>query len=247
MIKNAIILIGGAGSRFSKINQSPKHLAKINGQYIIIRLINFLKKNGIKEVILPLGYKKKFFYKFFNSKKNQKKFNFVVNDNFSNKKKILIKAFDAGLKSSKLMRIKKSLKYLSEDDFLVAYGDGLANVNLKKLFNQYNIQKQKKTFVTSYFKKSQYGHLVISKNNFVTDFIEKPPFIKPINIGFFIFNKDIFNKFFNKNIELEKKFLKKIIKKKLLKTFLHKGYFYSIDNKKDILVAEKFLKKNIHE
>ena len=247
MIKNAIILIGGVGSRFSKINQSPKHLAKINGQHIIIRLINFLKKNGIREVILPLGYKKDFFYNFFNSRKNQKKFNFVINRDFNSKKKIFIKTFDAGFKSSKLIRIKKSLKYLSQDDFLVTYGDGLANVNLKKLFNQYNMQKQKKAFITSYFKKSQYGHLVISKKNFVTNFIEKPVFIKPINIGFFIFNKDIVNKFFNKNIKIKKKFLKKIIKKKLLKTFLHKGYFYSIDNKKDILVAEKFLKKNINE
>ena len=100
MIKEAIILIGGSGSRFSKLNQPPKHLAKINGQYIIIHLIKFLKKYGIKKIILPLGYKKKFFYKFFKSKTNQKKFNFTLNSEDRDKKRTLIKFFDSGLTPS---------------------------------------------------------------------------------------------------------------------------------------------------
>ena len=87
MIKEAIILIGGSGSRFSKINQPPKHLAKINGQHIIIHLIKLLKKNGIEKIVLPLGYKKRFFYKFFKSKINQKNFGFTLNSDLKNKKK----------------------------------------------------------------------------------------------------------------------------------------------------------------
>ena len=69
MIKNdkintSIILVGGAGSRFSKISEYPKQLAKINNEIIINKIINQLNKFGIKYFIFPLGYKKEFFIKF---------------------------------------------------------------------------------------------------------------------------------------------------------------------------------------
>ena len=110
-MKSAILLVGGKGSRFSNISDPPKHLSKIKGKFILIHLFNLLKKNGFNKIIIPLGYKKDYFIKFFDSKKNQKKFNFTTSDNDTSKKKILIKYFNAGLSTSKLNRIKRSLKY----------------------------------------------------------------------------------------------------------------------------------------
>ena len=77
-------------------SKSSKTFAKIGGETIISRIINLLAKNNIEEIIFPLGYKKKFYYKFFKSKKNQK-----VQFSIQKKKipnKINIKLFDAGLK-----------------------------------------------------------------------------------------------------------------------------------------------------
>ena len=76
MLKSAIVLVGGKGSRFSNIKSPPKHLAKIGGETIISRIINLLAKNNIEEIIFPLGYKKKFYYKFFKSKKKSKEVQF---------------------------------------------------------------------------------------------------------------------------------------------------------------------------
>ena len=71
---STIILVGGKGSRFSKIESPPKHLTKLNKNLILINIINYINKSGFKHFIFPLGYKKKYFIKFFESKYNQSKF-----------------------------------------------------------------------------------------------------------------------------------------------------------------------------
>ena len=70
----AVILIGGMGSRFSKINESPKQLIKLNKRSLLENLIISLVKNGINNFALPLGYKQNFFKKFFKKKKK-----FIIN------------------------------------------------------------------------------------------------------------------------------------------------------------------------
>ena len=65
----AVILIGGLGSRFSNINETPKQLIRINKRSILENLIITFVKSGITNFILPLGYKKFFFTNFFKKKK----------------------------------------------------------------------------------------------------------------------------------------------------------------------------------
>ena len=64
-----ILLLGGMGSRYSSVNEPPKQLIKIFKRTLIENIIINLKKGGIKNFILPLGYKKKYFYDFFKKKK----------------------------------------------------------------------------------------------------------------------------------------------------------------------------------
>tara|TARA_B110000259_G_scaffold185221_1_gene233798 strand:+ start:1832 stop:2584 length:753 start_codon:yes stop_codon:yes gene_type:complete len=244
-INSGIILLGGAGSRFSKINEQPKQLAKIKNKIILLRIIHNLNKYGLNYFIFPLGYKKKFFINFFKSKTVIKKNNFKIvrNTKDIDSSKINIKFFNAGLQTSKLNRIQKSIKFLNQKDFLVTYGDGLADININSLQKKYFKLKNKISFISSYYKNSQYGHLNLSPNNYVKSFEEKPKLQGPVNIGFYIFNEYTFNKYYNPNHELENNYLRTLIKKKILKSHLHKGYFFSIDSKKDILTAEKYLKK----
>ena len=83
---SVILLVGGSGSRFSSLNEPPKQLSKINNDYILMHIIKYLKRYGLSHFILPLGYKKNFFKKFFYSKKNIKKYKLnLLNKNFKNK------------------------------------------------------------------------------------------------------------------------------------------------------------------
>ena len=243
-INTAIILVGGAGARFSNIKEKPKQLAKINKEIILIKIIKHLNRSNINYFIFPLGHKKKIFIKFFNSKKNIKRFNLNIVKGFNEikKNKININYFNAGTKTSKLDRILKSLSKMKSNNFLVTYGDGLANINLKKLFSAYYKDNKKKIYLTSFKKRSQYGHIKIKKKNSIYSFIEKPVLQDPVNIGFYLFNKLIFKKNYKSNCELESGFLPKLIKKNILKFHLHNGYFFSIDDQKDILKASKFFK-----
>jgi len=244
---STIILVGGQGSRFSKVNSPPKHLTKLNKNIILINIINYLKKFGFKHFIFPLGYKKEYFIKFFNSINNQKKFGFkIVNHKISIKdfesKKILISFFDAGKKTNKLTRIIKSKNYTNLSNLLIVYGDDLANINFKKVKNLFFKFKKQKVIVSVFKKNSQYGHLEINKKKEVIKFIEKPPHPLPINIGFYMINYEIIEKYYKNNFELEIDFLPCLVKKKLLVAFEHKGYFYSINDKKELLTAKKYLK-----
>lgn len=244
---STIILVGGQGSRFSEPNQPPKHLKKLNKNLILENILNHLYKSGFRHFIFPLGFKKNFFIKFFKSKKNQKKYNFEVlkgklSSKNIDKNKKYISYFDAGKGTNKITRIVKSINYTKNKDLLVIYGDDLANVKLHKINEIYNKNKRKKVIVTVHKKRSQYGHLKINSKGRVKEFIEKPPYPYPINIGFYLMSTVILKKFYNKNQELETKFLPDLVKKKLLLGYEHTGYFYSINDKKELLTAKKYLK-----
>lgn len=231
-----IILLGGKGSRFSKIEQFPKQLVRLNKNSLLASILLYYRKYKLNYFIFPLGYKKKYFINFFNNKKNIKKYNLNILKNKKNELKnycINIKIFNAREKSSKLERIYKSTNYFKNKNFMVTYGDGLANINFDKQLSFFK-KKQEKNVVTTFKIKSQYGHVKASKKKEVLSFQEKPYLHLPINIGYYIFNKVDFLKYFNKKDELEGNFLKKLIKKKLLYTFHHNGFFFNIDNKKDL-------------
>ena len=244
---STIILVGGQGSRFSRIESPPKHLTKLNKNIILINIINYLNKFGFRHFIFPLGYKKDYFIRFFNSINNQKKFGFrIVNHKVSSEdlksKKTLISFFDAGKETNKMTRIYKSKNYTNLNDLLIIYGDDLANINFKKIKDLFFKNKKKKVIISVYKKNSQYGHVKINKKNEVRKFIEKPLLPLPINIGFYMINSKIIEKFYKNNFELELDFLPMLVKKNLLISFEHKGYFYSINDKKELLTAKKFLK-----
>ena len=242
-----ILLLGGKGTRYSKINEPPKQLIKLSKKTLLENIMIGFIKNKINYFIFPLGNKKKYFESFFLKKKKilNKKINLIKNPtDIIHSKKINIFLFDAGKKSTKLARIKKSLKYFKNEYFFTTYGDGLANIDFKKYYKL--IQKYKTNIISSKKVKSQYGHLVIKKNNIIKNFLEKPIMENPINIGYYFFRKKDFSKYYNKKIELEGKFLNIMIRKKLIKVYSHNGYFFNIDKKIDLQKIrsekKKFLK-----
>ena len=247
-IFSAVILVGGLGSRFSSIKDPPKQLSKLNSEYILMHIIKHYKKYGIEHFIFPLGYKNNYFKSFFLSKKNILKYNFNIINKVFNKDKILknkinVTFFNAGYNTSKLLRVEKSLKFILSENFIVSYGDDLSDINIQKLLEKFNSKKHKKIIFAIFRSKSQYGHVITKKNGSVKKFIEKPFHQYPVNIGNYVFNKKIFKKYFSRKGEIETSLLQTLAKKNLLQTFEHRGYFYSINDKKELDLAKQKLKK----
>ena len=241
----AIILVGGRGSRFSKINEPPKQLIMLNKRSLLENQMKYFCKYNINNFIFPLGNKKSYFYKFFKNKKKINNRKILIHKNkfrVIDKNSINILLFNAGKKTSKLNRIKNSLKYLKNSNFIVTYGDGIANINFNNYFNLF--KKYKKAIVACKNVKSQYGHLNI-KGKKILSFVEKPLLKDPINIGYYFFSKEIFNKFYKKNYELEDKFMKSLIKNNKIIAYNHNGFFFNIDRKIDLDNIKKKFKKII--
>ena len=248
-IFSAVILVGGLGSRFSSIKDPPKQLSKLNSEYILMHIIKHYKKYGIEHFIFPLGYKNNYFKSFFLSKKNILKYNFNIINKVFNKDKILknkinVTFFNAGYNTSKLLRVEKSLKFILSENFIVSYGDDLSDINIQKLLEKFNSKKHKKIIFAIFKSKSQYGHVITKKNGSVKKFIEKPFHQYPVNIGNYVFNKKIFKKYFSRKGEIETSMLQTLAKKNLLQTFEHRGYFYSINDKKELDLAKQKLKND---
>ena len=245
---DTVILAGGFGSRISeKTKIIPKPMINIGKEPIIIHIIKKYNKVGIDSFIIATGYKFNFINSFFKSKssnfekieKNSYSFDYEI------KKKIIkIKTIFTGEKTLTGTRILKIKKYIKTKKFFLTYGDGLSDVNLKKLLNFHNKNKKIAT-ITGVRPPVRFGELVI-KNNLVTSFKEKPQLNDGwINGGFFVF-EDSFFKIISKkkNVMLERQPLESLTRKKKLIAFKHKGFWQCMDTLRDYYILKKLNKHN---
>ena len=139
-------------------------------------------------------------------------------------------------------RIKRLQPYIKKNEnFMFTYGDGISNVNLKKLFKFFQKSKTMVT-VTAVRPPARFGEIII-KNKLAISFKEKPQVSDSwINGGFFVANYDFFKFLKNDNDILEKKPLETVCKKKQLSVFRHYDYWKCMDTVRDRDVLIKQLK-----
>jgi len=236
-----IILAGGLGSRLSEYTKTiPKPMVKVSGYPILIHIINHYLKYGFKEFYIASGYKSYVIKKYFK--------NFKKNENFFNcsifKKNCKISIVDTGLNSLTGGRLKRLEPFFSKNDkFMFTYGDGISNVNLKKLLSFHN--KSNKTItVTAVRPPARFGELVIEDDS-VKSFKEKPQTNRGwINGGFFVADYSFFDFIKGDRDILEKKPLEKALKLAQLNAFKHYGFWKCMDTVRDREELKEIYKKN---
>ena len=144
---------------------------------------------------------------------------------------------DTGLEagsSQRLFRIKSLLE--KEDTFMLTYGDGIADINLKELLDFHKKQKTIATIIGINVR-SRYG-ILETKGTKVLDFIEKPFDKELVNGGFMVFNKDVLNYLTDENMmleEAEKGLLPKLAQLSQVSVYHHKGFWACMDTYRDYL------------
>ena len=252
-----VILAGGLGTRISSESiVKPKPMIEILSRPILLRIIDFYKSYGVNKFIISSGYKHKYIVNYFKKLrdknlyldlkgKNKLDKKILEKFNYSNKKnKFFIKICNTGLKSETGGRIFYLKKILSkENNFLITYGDGLSNVNIKKLIQSHNKYNPIVT-ITSVKQPSRFGQIILDKKiSYVKEFNEKPIEDSWINGGFMVISKKIFN-YLKKNENFEKITLKKLSKmKKKIFAFRHNGFWQCVDTLRDKKILENILKK----
>ena len=225
-----VILAGGFGTRLSEYTKSiPKPMIKVNGRPIIYYIMKHFYNYGFKKFYVAIGYKGNVLKKYF--KKN--KFPWEVN------------LIETGLNTMTGGRIRRLKKYLGDERFFMTYGDGLANVNLRKLL-KFHIKKKKLATMTAVRPPARFGKIKLNNHNKVTLFREKSNLDEGwINGGFFVLESKVLSLIKSDKTFFEKQPLELLSKKGQLMAFKHKKTWQCMDTIRDMQILEKLLIKKI--
>ena len=221
-----VILAGGFGTRLSEYTKTiPKPMININGKPMLLHIMKFYAKHGFKNFYIALGYRGKIIKKFF----NKKFFDWNIN---------LIETGKNTMTGGRLKRLKK---YVGNETFMMTYGDGLSNVNLKKLL-KFHKKNKKLVTLTAVRPPARFGALKLKGHN-VNYFKEKSQLDEGwINGGFFVMEPKFLKFIKNDDTYLEREPLEQMTKKRQLMAFKHKGFWQCMDTKRDKDKLDKILK-----
>lgn len=193
-----VILAGGLGTRLSEYTKTiPKPMVLINGKPILLRIMNHYAKQGFKDFYVALGYKGNHIKKYFKNKKFGWKINLI----------------ETGKKTMTGGRLKRLKKYLKNETFMMTYGDGLSNINLKRLL-KFHKKNKKLVTISAVRPPARFGYLKI-KGNKVNYFKEKSSMDHGwINGGFFVMNSKFLDFIKSDKTFLEREPLEIMTKKK---------------------------------
>ena len=225
-----VILAGGYGSRlYEKTKHIPKPMVKIGGIPILYHIMQIYLKQGFNDFLICGGYKQNIIRDYFKKIKNK---------NFK------MKVINTGLNTLTGGRLKKLEKYLSNEKyFFFTYGDGVSDINLKKLL-KFHIENKKIATVTAVIPPGRYGVLNIKKN-LVKKFSEKKKGGDGyINGGFFVLSPKAINYIKDENTVWEKDPMEKLSKQNQLAAYIHNSFWQSMDTYRDKLQLEKIWKYN---
>ena len=243
-----VLLAGGLGTRLAEeTHKLPKPLVKIGNLPILVHIMNIYSSYGFKNFIICGGYKYEEIIKFFKyyidfKLTNKSKYQNIF---FSKKKNWKVNIVFTGKKTNTGGRVLKIKNLIKEKFFFLTYGDGLADINIKKLFNFHNKKKRNVATITAVKPPGRFGVLKISKS-IVTKFQEKVDTKDVwINGGYFVFKKEIF-KYIKKDTDsLEKDVLTKITKAKKMCAYKHNKFWQPMDTLRDKNELNKIWKKGI--
>ena len=214
-----VILAGGFGTRIPEYtNKIPKPMVRIKNKPILMRIIEHYIKHGFYDFYLALGYKSKVIRQYIKSVKLSKN--------------IKVHLIETGLNTMTGGRLKRFRNFLDKDTFMMTYGDGLSNVNLKKLL-KFHKKNRKLVTLTAVRPPARFGAIKLKKD-LVSYFKEKSRSDEGwINGGFFVIEPEFLKFIKNDNTYLEREPLEKITKLKQLSAYKHEGFWQSMDTKRD--------------
>lgn len=240
-----IIVCGGLGYRLKEETEfKPKPMVSIGNKPILWHIMKIYSHWGFNEFIIALGYKGDYIKDYF---LNQKYFNndftlstksgFVKLHRDKTDEKLIddfkITFVNTGLETMVGERIRRVKEYIprEDDEFMVTYGDGVSNIDIKDLIRFHRKMNTIGT-ITGVYPRSKYGQVRIDKKNKITSFVEKPLLKDWTNGGFMIFKKEFFD--FLRPGEMEHTALARLIEIGQLSLYVHKGFWHSMDTYSDV-------------
>lgn len=244
-----VIFAGGYGSRISEESHlRPKPMVEIGGKPILWHIMKIYQSQGYNEFIVCLGYKgymiKEYFLNYFyheadftiDLSSNQTKIHKNGEDDF------VITLVETGLDTKTAGRLQRVKEYLNNERFMLTYGDGVSDVDLKQLV-KFHEDHRKICTVTAYQPAGKFGVMEIdNQDGQVMTFSEKPKDADVwVNAGFFVLEPDVFNYLEEDKTDImwEQDPMKELSRKNELVAYKHTGFWKCMDILNDKKELEK--------
>jgi len=234
-----IILAGGFGTRIADAAETiPKPMVPIGGRPILWHIMNRYAKFGFKDFYLALGYKaevvKEYFlnYRVLGSNFTVDLANGAVTPIHSPSVDWRVTLVDTGLATMTGGRLRRMAPYVAGEPFMLTYGDGLADIDVKDLLAQHRKQGKEVT-ITAVRPVARFGELSLS-GTLVSEFREKPQVNAGwINGGFFVCENRFLDRIASDETMLEQEPLEGAAKDGQLNAYCHDGFWQCMDTKRD--------------
>jgi len=250
-----MILAGGLGTRISEESHlKPKPMIEIGDKPILWHIMKNYSYYGFNKFVICCGYKGNMIRDWF---KNYRLYNDecitcytgkglaspMYEVNISYEENWEVKLIDTGLDSFTGDRIRIASKYITEDRFMMTYGDGVGDINIKELLDEHN-RGSKLVTMTTATPHGRFGIVKVDDSNNVTSFLEKKDNLNAlVNAGYFVIDKPALGYIYNK-VMWEQQPLNLLVEQKQLHTYHHKGFWQAMDTIRDRQLLEELWKES---
>ncbi len=248
-----VIFAGGLGTRISEETDTrPKPMVEIGGKPILWHIMKIYSHYGFNDFIICLGYKgyviKEYFMNYFLHNAD------ISIDLGNNSMEVLgskseafkVTLLDTGLHTKTAGRLKQVQQYVGDEDFMLTYGDGVADIDLNELLHFHRTQNKVAT-VTAIQLEARFGGMELNRDGSVGAFKEKSKDEgKWINAGFFVLKPEVFRYLDNDvtNMMWEDAPLENLTKDNELVAYKHTGFWKCMDALRDKLELEDMWQHN---
>lgn len=246
-----VLLAGGLGTRISEESHlRPKPMIEIGGKPILWHIMKEYSYYGFNEFIICCGYKqekiKEYFKDYylyasdvtFDMQKNEIK----IHDNHSEPWKVTL--VDTGLNTMTGGRIKRIKDYIGNETFMLTYGDGVCDIDIKELVKFHKAHKKLAT-ITAIQPGGKFGALKINSDNIIESFVEKSKEDGGwINGGYMVLEPKVFDLIEDDTTIFERAPLETLAKENQLVAFKYDGFWQCMDTLKDKLYLEELIEKH---
>lgn len=228
-----VILAGGRGTRLSDATSVlPKPLIDVGDKPLLQHIIDIYQLQGVEEFVIPVGYRKEYIYAYFLSRPD------VIRADRLNGGMVFefptheIYVADTGMDTQTGGRLKR-LERILRTPFFFTYGDGLANVNISKLFEQHASRTDLVT-ITAVHPEGRFGRMHLEGTN-VVSFGEKIESESEwINGGFAVIDPLVLPLINGDETNLEKDIYPHLAHAGTMGAFRHTGFWQCVDTARDL-------------
>jgi glucose-1-phosphate cytidylyltransferase len=218
----------------------PKPMVEVGGRPVLWHIMKILSSYGIKDFVICAGYKAEYIANYF-ANYGQASKDFTVHlgdgtityhDDTHDEADWTVTVANTGATTMTGGRIKRIQKYIGDEPFFCTYGDGIANVDIKSLIDFHTSHGRLATMTTTR-PYSRFGVVDFEDDGTIGKFREKPQTDDWINIGYFVFQPEVFDYIDGDSTVLEQDPLMKLAAERQISAFKHDGFWQPMDTQRE--------------